>query len=393
MIEPDCILTFKVPWINKDGQVIVNTGYRVHFSNLIGPYKGGIRFSSTVNLSILKLLAFEQTFKNSLTGLPLGGAKGGSDFDPRGKTDFEIMTFCQNFMLELSKHIGSGIDVPAGDLGVGQREIGYLYGMYKKISDRHDETLTGKAPSYGGSLVRPEATGYGLAYIVNKALETYYQTTFDKKNVIISGAGQVASHAAIKVTQLGGKVIAMSTIDGVIHDQKGIDIPLLTQLAQNNSSLELYLDSHPTAIFSNDPKSLWKIKTDIALPCATQNEIDHHDVIHLIKNGLMLLGEGANKPLTNEAIALLKEKNIVFIPAKAANAGGVATSSFEMSQNVTNSFWSFETVDNKLKDIMETIFSNIYSTALQINETYNLEKAANIAAFHKLYLAMKAQGI
>lgn len=393
LVVPDRIISFKVPWVDDLGKIRVNTGYRVQFNNLIGPYKGGIRFSPTVNQSILKMLAFEQTFKNSLTGLPLGGAKGGADFNPKDKSDLEIMRFCQSFMLELSKYIGPSIDVPAGDLGVSQKEIGYLYGMYKKIKSTHDGTLTGKAPTYGGSFARPEATGYGLVYIAEKALNTYYNESFKNKDVIISGTGQVAIHAAYKAKELGAKVIAMSSSVGMVYDFKGIDINLMQELKANNITIDNYLKTHKHATFSNNNKDIWEIKADIILPSATQGEINVLDIEKIIKNKPLIIVEGANKPLSNDAIALLIKNKILFIPAKAANAGGVATSSFEMTQNATNSVWSFAEVDQKLKSKMENIFNNIYLTATNLDELYNLEKAANITAFNKLYMAMKALGV
>lgn len=393
LVEPDRTISFKVPWIGDDGQVYVNKGYRVQFNNSIGPYKGGIRFDASVNESILKFLGFEQTFKNSLTGLPLGGAKGGADFDPRGRSDLEIMRFCQSYMIELFKIIGPDLDIPAGDLGVGQKEIGYLYGMYKRLTNKHHGSLTGKGISYGGSFIRPEATGYGLCYITEHALETYYKTTFKDKTVIISGTGNVALPTAHKARELGAKIIGMSNIDGVIHDEKGIDIFLIETLKNNQKPISDYLLSYPKAIFYENPKALWTIKTDIALPCATQNELDEFDAKTLIDNGLMLLAEGANMPSTINAIKLFINHKIVFIPAKAANAGGVATSGFEMTQNAISSVWIKEKVDEQLKITMHMIFEQIYQTALENNHRYDLEKAANTFSFKKIFDAMKAQGI
>lgn len=393
LIIPDRIINFKVPWVDDKGIVHVNNGYRVQFNNAIGPYKGGTRFSPTVNESVLKFLAFEQTFKNSLTGLPLGGAKGGADLNPKGLSDFEIMRFCQSYITELYKYIGPSIDIPAGDLGVGKKEIGYLYGMYKKLTNKHNETFTGKSVEYGGSLARPEATGYGLVYITDIALKIYHNTTFKNKTVIISGTGQVAIHAAYKARELGAIVLGMSSSIGTIYDEAGIDIDLIKHLKENNITIDNYIEKHPKAKFINNPKALWKIKANIVLPSATQNEIDEDDAKTLIENKVLCVAEGANKPLTNLAAELLINNKILFIPSKAANAGGVATSSFEMTQNATNSVWTFDEVDQRLQQTMEQLFNNLYTYAKKSNELYNLEKIANITAFNKLYLAMKALGV
>lgn len=393
LITPDRVISFKVPWVNDQGEVLVNTGYRVQFNNLLGPYKGGLRFHPSVNESVLKFLALEQTLKNSLTGLPLGGAKGGADLDPKGMSDFEMMRFTNSYMTELSKYLGPDIDVPAGDIGVSKREIGYLFGTYKRMTNRHNGTLTGKDISYGGSLLRPEATGYGLCYITNAALKRYHNTDFKDKLVLISGTGKVALNAAFKARELGGIVVAMSATTGVINDNNGLDLELIRNIKDNRKSIKEYLKTYPKALYKKDPKSIWDIKCDIALPSATQDEADLKDIEKLIKNGVLIVAEGANKPLTNDASTLLKESNILFIPSKAANAGGVSVSSFEMAQNSTHSSWSALEVDTKLKETMINIFENIYKTAKDLGNIYDLEKAANLFAFNKLYEAMLHQGI
>lgn len=393
MLVPDRIITFKVPWVDDNGKANVNLGYRVQFNNAVGPYKGGTRFSPLVNESILKFLSFEQTFKNSLTNLPIGGAKGGSDFDPKGRSDLEIMSFCQNYMLELYKYIGPEIDVPAGDLGVGKKEIGYLYGMYKKITLRHNESLTGKDVSYGGSKLRPESTGYGLCYITEAALNKYYKTNFDKKEVIISGSGQVAIHAAYKAVELGARVVAMSSTKGFIYDKTGLDIKYIQQIKENNQLLDVYLEKYPKAIYDLNQTNLWNYKADIYLPSATQNEIGTEEISKIIKHNPLIISEGANRPLTNEAIDQLLESKIVFIPSKAANAGGVITSTFEMAQNATSSVWQENDVDRRIDYKMQEIFKNIYKTAESLGNVYNLVDGANIYAFKRLYKAMKYQGI
>lgn len=393
IVEPDRIISFKVPWVDDNGNVKVNIGWRVQHSNLLGVYKGGIRFSKNVNESILKFLAFEQTFKNSLSDLPLGGAKGGSDFDPIGKSDLEIMRFSQNFMRELYKHIGPDIDVPAGDLGVSAKEIGYLYGMYKKLTTTHNHAFTSKGLSFGGSLLRPESTGYGICYVTEKALNTYFNDTIKDKKVIISGAGQVGINTALKAKDLGAKVIAISCSKGVLYDEVDLDLELIKELNSGPEELDVYLDKYPNTKYFKNPKELWNIKADIAIPCATQNELDANDAKKLIDNGLKMLVEGANKPSTDKAIELFIKNKVLFIPSKAANTGGVSVSSLEMLQNATTSKWSAEEVDRELKTIMENIFDNIYETAKDLNNIYNLEKAANVASFKKIYEAMKAQGV
>jgi len=393
IVEPDRIISFKVPWVDDNGNVQVNVGWRVQHSNLLGVYKGGIRFSKDVNESIIKFLAFEQTFKNSLSELPLGGAKGGSDFNPLNKSDLEIMRFSQNFMRELYKHIGPDIDVPAGDLGVSAKEVGYLYGMYKKLTSTHNPTFTSKGLFFGGSLLRPESTGYGICYVTEKALNTYFNDSIKNKKVIISGAGQVGINTARKAKELGAKVIAISCLKGVLYNEDNLDLDLISKLNSSKDELDVYLEKYPNTKYFKNPKDIWKIKADIAIPCATQNELDESDAKTLIDNGLKMLVEGANKPSTDKAIEKFIKNKVLFIPSKAANTGGVSVSSLEMHQNATTSKWSAEEVDSKLKVIMGNIFDNIYETAKEINNIYNLEKAANIASFKKIYEAMKAQGV
>lgn len=392
-VTPDRIITFKVPWTDDKGVTHVNLGYRVQHSNLLGVYKGGIRFHPSVNESILKFLALEQTLKNSLTDLPLGGAKGGSDFNPKGKSDNEIMRFCQNFIRELHKHIGPEIDVPAGDLGVGAKEVGYMFGMYKKLTSKHNYVFTSKGLSYGGSLLRPESTGYGICYITEKALDTYFNTSLKDKRVIISGAGQVGINVAYKAIELGAKVIAISNTSGVIYDETSIDLELIDTIDSNGVDLKEYLETYPNTEFIPDTKAIWGIKADIAIPSATQNELDLDDAKRLVKNGVKLVVEGANKPSDNDAVDYFIDNNVLVIPSKAANAGGVIVSSLEMEQNASTSKWPSELVDEKLKENMYNIFDNIYNTSLSVNDEYNLVKATNIAAFKKLYDAMKAQGV
>jgi glutamate dehydrogenase (NADP+) len=395
IVEPERIIKFRVSWVDDSGNVQVNRAMRVQFNSAIGPYKGGIRFHHTVNESIMKFLAFEQTLKNSLTCLPMGGAKGGSDFDPRGKSDNEIMRFCQNYILELYRHIGPRMDVPAGDLGVGAREIGYMYGMYKRIENEFSGTFTSKGIESGGSLGRAEATGYGLCYFVEEMLKTFKNETFKNKKVIISGAGKVGSMAAEKVIQLGGKVIAMSDISGTIHDENGIDLDLIKSLSMSNTVvMDKYQSYHPEAIYSKNTKDIWKVPCDIALPCATQNEIYLDSAEELVKNGCWLVAEGANMPTTIEATKYLKEHNVLFAPGKAANAGGVAVSGLEMTQNATFQKWSFEEVDAKLHQIMKRIFKSCHDASLEFTgRPDDLVIGANIAGFVKVYKAMIQQGV
>ncbi len=393
-VEPERIVMFRVCWQDDDGNIQVNRGYRVQFNSAIGPYKGGLRFHPSVNLSIIKFLGLEQTLKNSLTGLPMGGAKGGSDFDPKGKSDAEIMRFCQAFMTELNRHIGQFTDVPAGDIGVGGREIGYLYGQYKRIRNESCGVLTGKGLTYGGSLARKEATGYGLCYFTNKALEVLKGDSFKNKKVIVSGSGNVAIYAAYKATELGGLVIAMSDSNGVIYDENGIDLDYVRELKEvRRGRIKEYVAEYKSSKYLEGAKSIWQIKCDIALPCATQNEIDINDAKQLVKNGVIAVCEGANMPSSLEASKYFIENKVVYGPAKAANAGGVATSGLEMCQNSMRLGWTFEEVDNKLKGIMENIFANVYQVAHECGNDFDTLKGANIAGFKKVSQAMLEQGL
>ncbi len=395
IVEPDRILTFKVPWIGDDGKVNVNLGYRIQFNNAIGPYKGGLRFHPSVNLSILKFLGFEQIFKNSLTTLPMGGGKGGSDFDPKGKSDNEVMRFCQSFMMELSAMIGPDTDVPAGDIGVGGREIGFLYGMYKKLRKEHTGVLTGKGLNWGGSLVRPEATGFGNVYFSKEMLATKGET-FEGKTVAVSGFGNVAWGAVTKVNQLGGKVVTISGPDGYIYDKEGISgekIDYMLELrATNNDVVKPYADEFPGAEF-HAGKRPWEVKVDIALPCATQNELNEDDAKHLIANGCICVGEGANMPCTPEAIEVFLENKILYSPGKASNAGGVATSGLEMSQNSMKFSWTAEEVDEKLHHIMREIHAQCVKFGTEEDGFVNYMKGANVAGFLKVANSMLDQGI
>ena len=397
MIEPERIITFRVPYVNDKGRTIVHRGYRVQFSSLIGPYKGGLRFHQSVNQSIIKFLGFEQIFKNALTGLPIGGAKGGSDFDPKGKSDDEIMRFCQSFMTELQRHIGADVDVPAGDIGVGEREIGYLFGQYKRIKDRYEGgVLTGKGLSYGGSLVRKEATGFGLIYFMREMLANNNQT-LEGKTVTISGAGNVAIYACQKALEYGANVVAMSDSTGCIYDKNGIDLQLVKQIKEvERGRISEYIESHTEAEYfehTGEDSPIWNIKTDIALPCATQNEITLNSAKKLVENGVIAIGEGANMPCIKEATEYFLKNNILVAPAKAANAGGVAISAVEMSQNSMRYYMTFEEVDQKLNEIMTDIFKTCKTTSDKYNLGNNYVSAANIAAFTKLANAMVAQGI
>ncbi|RLD42391.1 MAG: NADP-specific glutamate dehydrogenase [Bacteroidetes bacterium] len=395
VVEPDRILTFKIPWVGDDGKVNVNLGYRIQFNNAIGPYKGGLRFHPSVNLSILKFLGFEQIFKNSLTTLPMGGGKGGSDFDPKGKSDNEVMRFCQGFMMELENMIGPETDVPAGDIGVGGREIGFLYGMYKKLRKEHTGVLTGKGLNWGGSLVRAEATGYGNVYFAKEMLATKGET-FEGKTVAISGFGNVAWGAALKVTELGGKVVTISGPDGYIYDQAGISgekIDYMLELrASNNDVVKPYADEFEGAKFFAG-KRPWEVKVDVALPCATQNELNEDDAKSLMANGCTCVGEGANMPCTPEAIEIFLENKILFSPGKASNAGGVATSGLEMSQNTMKYSWTAKEVDDKLHQIMRDIHSQCVKHGTDDDGFVNYMKGANIAGFLKVADSMLDQGI
>lgn len=395
IVEPDRILSFKVPWVDDNGKVHVNLGYRVQFNNAIGPYKGGLRFHPSVNLSILKFLGFEQIFKNSLTTLPMGGGKGGSDFDPKGKSNAEIMRFCQSFMLELWKIIGPETDVPAGDIGVGGREIGFLYGMYKKLAREHTGVLTGKGISWGGSLIRPEATGFGAVYFAQEMLKTKGQD-FVGKTVAVSGFGNVAWGAVTKVNELGGKVVTISGPDGYIYDPDGISgekINYLLELrASNQDIVKPYSYEFPNAQF-HQGKRPWEVKCDVALPCATQNELGKEDALTLIKNGVYCVAEGANMPSTPEAIEAFQEHKVMFAPGKAVNAGGVATSGLEMSQNSMKLNWASEEVDMRLHQIMKNIHEQCVKYGTQADGYINYVKGANIAGFLKVANAMLDQGV
>jgi len=393
IVEPERFIMFRVPWVDDNGKVQVNRGFRVQFNSAIGPYKGGLRFHPSVYSGIIKFLGFEQIFKNSLTGLPIGGGKGGSDFDPKGKSDREVMAFCQSFMTELQRHIGADTDVPAGDIGVGAREIGYMYGQYKRLRNEFTGVLTGKGLTYGGSLGRKEATGYGLCYFTEEMLNAA-GSSFKGKTVVISGSGNVAIYAAEKATQLGGKVVALSDSNGYIYDSNGVDLAAVKQIKEvERKRIKEYVNIHPHAEYHEGCSGIWNIKCDIALPCATQNEIDEQSAKALVANGCMAVAEGANMPSTPEAIEVFLKNGILFGPAKAANAGGVATSALEMSQNSMRYSWSFEEVDAKLKDIMVNIYRNISAAAKEYGCEGNLVAGANIAGFMKVADAMYAHGV
>lgn len=393
-VEPERFLQFRVSWVDDQGEVQVNRGYRVQFNSSIGPYKGGLRFHPSVNASIIKFLGLEQVLKNSLTSLPMGGGKGGSDFDPKGKSDHEIMRFCQAFMTELYRHIGEDTDIPAGDIGVGAREIGYLFGQYKRIQNKTVGVLTGKGIPFGGSLVRTEATGYGLCYFTEEALKIMKNESFQNKTVIISGSGNVAIYACQKAKELGAKVIAMSDSNGYVYDSNGIQLEVVKSIKEEKRGrIKEYLSYVPTAVYQEGASGIWQLPCDIALPCATQNELDLEAAKALVKNGVIAVCEGANMPSTLEAAKYFIEKKIIYGPAKAANAGGVATSGLEMSQNSLRYSWSFEEVDQKLKDIMVQIFHNIYKVALELGNPYDTLSGANIAGFEKVAKAMLSLGI
>lgn len=391
--EPERVILFRVPWVDDEGGVHVNKGYRVQFNSAIGPYKGGLRFHPSVNLSIIKFLGLEQILKNSLTGLPIGGGKGGSDFDPKGKSDNEIMRFCQSFMTEMCRHIGQDTDVPAGDIGVGGREIGYLFGQYKRIRNEHAGVLTGRGLSYGGSLARKEATGYGLAYITAEAMRARGES-FAGKTVVISGSGNVAVYACEKVQSLGGKVVAMYDSNGYVYDKNGIDLAVVKQIKEvERGRMKEYAERVKGAEYHEGCKGIWTIPCDVALPCATQNEIDKESAEALVKNGVKYVGEGANMPSTLDAISVFQKAGVVFLPAKAANAGGVATSALEMAQSSGRLFWTFEEVDEKLKSIMINIYRNMDSAAREYGVEGDYVTGANIAGFKKIAEAMTAHGI
>lgn len=390
--EPDRQIMFRVPWVDDSGKIRVNTGYRVQFNNSIGPYKGGIRLHPSVNLSVIKFLGFEQVFKNSLTGLPMGGAKGGSDFDPKGKSDREVMAFCQSFMTELCKYIGADTDVPAGDIGTGAREIGYMFGQYKRLTGLYEGVLTGKGLSYGGSLVRTQATGYGLLYLTDELLKCH-NDGLDGKTVCVSGAGNVAIYAVEKAQQLGAKVVTMSDSTGWIYDRDGIDLDLVKEIKEvRRGRISEYKDAKASAEY-HEGKGVWSVKCDIALPCATQNELLIDDAKELVKNGVKCVCEGANMPTSIEATKYLQENGVLFVCGKASNAGGVATSGLEMSQNSERLSWTFDEVDAKLKGIMTGIYHNIDEAAREYGMEGNYVAGANIAGFSKVVNAMIAQGV
>lgn len=391
--EPERMIMFRVPWVDDAGNVQVNRGYRVQFNSAIGPYKGGLRFHPSVNLSIIKFLGFEQVFKNSLTTLPMGGGKGGSDFDPKGKSDGEVMRFCQSFMSELYRHIGPDSDVPAGDIGVGAREIGYLFGQYKKLQKEFSGVLTGKGLEWGGSLARKEATGYGLCYFTN-AMLLDHNDSFENKKVVISGSGNVAIYAAEKATQLGACVIALSDSNGAVWDDNGIDLDLVKEIKEvRRGRIKEYIDTHPNAKYLEGSMNIWQIPCDIALPCATQNELNEESAKTLIKNGCKAVCEGANMPCTPEAIHQFQNAHVLYAPGKASNAGGVACSGIEMSQNSMRFSYTFDEVDQKLKGIMESIYKTVSKTAKEYGVEDNFVIGANIAGFEKVAKAMQAQGI
>ena len=396
LVEPERIISFRVPWVDDNGKVQVNKGYRVQFNSAIGPYKGGLRFHPTVNQSILKFLGFEQVFKNSLTGLPIGGGKGGSNFDTKGKSDREVMAFCQSFMTELCKYIGADTDVPAGDIGVGGREIGYLFGQYKRVRDLYEGVLTGKGLTYGGSLIRTEATGYGVVYILNELMKDH-NDSLDGKTVVVTGSGNVAIYATEKAQELGAKVVTVSDSTGWVYDPEGIDVAALKEIKEvKRARLTEYKNYRPNSEY-HEGRGVWSVKVDLALPCATQNELHLEDAKQLVANGCVAVCEGANMPTTYEATEYLQENGVIFAPGKAANAGGVATSALEMSQNSERLSWTFEEVDGKLKGIMETIYANISDAAKRYDMTVggktDYVAGANIAGFEKVVDAMLAQGV
>ena len=394
IVEPERQIMFRVSWVDDNGKVQVNRGYRIQFNSAIGPYKGGLRLHPSVNASVIKFLGFEQIFKNSLTTLPMGGGKGGSDFDPKGKSDGEVMRFCQAFMTELAKHIGADTDVPAGDIGTGAREIGFMFGQYKRLRNEFTGVLTGKGLSYGGSLARTEATGYGLCYFTEEMLGCMKNDSFKGKTVVVSGSGNVAIYATQKATEFGAKVVAMSDSNGYIYDPNGINLDVVKQIKEvERGRIKEYCNRVQGATYTEGCKGIWGIKCDIALPCATQNELDGEAADKLIANGVMAVAEGANMPSTPEAIEKFLAKGILFGPAKAANAGGVATSGLEMAQNSARYSWTFEEVDAKLHSIMKTIFHNSFDAAKEYGMEGNLVAGANIAGFLKVADAMKLQGV
>ena len=391
-VEPERIISFRVPWVDDNGKVQINKGYRIQFNSAIGPYKGGLRFHPSVNQSILKFLGFEQIFKNSLTGLPIGGGKGGADFDPKGKSDREVMAFCQSFMTELYRHIGKDTDIPAGDIGVGGREVGYLFGQYKRITGLYEGVLTGKGLTFGGSLARTQATGYGLVYILDEMLK-HNGKDMAGKTIVVSGSGNVAIYATEKAQQLGAKVVALSDSNGYIYDKDGIQLDIVKEIKEvRRGRIKEYVEEVPTAVYT-EGRGIWSIPCDIALPCATQNELNLEDAQTLLANGCFAVAEGANMPSTREATDLFVEKKILFMPGKAANAGGVATSGLEQSQNALRMSWSFEEVDDKLHTIMVNIFAKVSEAAERYQVAGNYVAGANIAGFEKVVEAMLGQGI
>ena len=391
-VEPERVIKFRVPWVDDSGKVHVNRGYRVQANSAIGPYKGGLRLHPSVTEDVVKFLSFEQTLKNSLTGLPIGGGKGGSDFDPKGKSDNEVMRFCQSFMTELYKYIGKDEDVPAGDIGVGAREIGFFYGQYKRITGLYEGVLTGKGLTYGGSLARKEATGFGLCYFT-RAMLAKHNTSFAGKRIVISGSGNVAIYAAQKATELGGKVVAMSDSNGYVSDENGIDLAVVKQIKEvERGRIKEYAARVPGSVYTEGCHGIWTVKCDIALPCATQNELNEEDAKALIANGCIAVAEGANMPTTYEATQLIQKAGLLFAPGKAANAGGVATSALEMSQNSLRLSWTFDEVDQRLKGIMENIFAAVDKAAEEYDAKDNYVVGANIAGFLKVAEAMLAQG-
>ncbi|MDY4487323.1 MAG: NADP-specific glutamate dehydrogenase [Candidatus Limivicinus sp.] len=394
-VEPERVVEFRVPWVDDNGNTRVNRGYRVQYNSAIGPYKGGLRFHPSVNLSVIKFLGFEQILKNSLTTLPMGGGKGGSDFDPKGKSDGEVMRFCQSFMTELYRHIGQFTDTPAGDIGVGAREVGYMFGQYKRIVDRFDGgVITGKGLTFGGSLARTQATGYGLCYFGAEALKHLKGESYAGKTVVVSGSGNVAQYAAEKCTQLGGKVVAMSDSQGYVYDPNGIDLKKLFDIKQRRRArISVYADEVPGSEYHEGCRNIWNVKCDIAMPCASQNEMDAEGAKALIANGCIAVFEGANMPLTPEAIALVQGNGLLYSPGKASNAGGVATSGLEMSQNSIRMSWSFEEVDEKLQGIMKNIYKACYDASVECGRPGDLMVGANVAGFLKVAEAMMAQGL
>ena len=395
LVEPERVIYFRVPWVDDNNRVQVNRGYRIQFNSAIGPYKGGLRFHPSVNLSVMKFLAFEQTLKNSLTTLPMGGGKGGSDFDPKGKSDGEVMRFCQSFMDELYRHIGQFTDVPAGDIGVGAREVGFMFGQYRRITNRYDAgVLTGKGIPYGGSLARTEATGYGVCYFADEMLKCMKNDSFEGKTVVISGSGNVAIFACEKAAALGAKVVAMSDSGGYVYDADGIKLDVVKEIKlENRGRISEYADKVPGSVYTEGCSGIWTIKCDLAFPCATQNEVDLESAKALIANGVIAVAEGANMPCEPDAVNAFLDAGVLFGPAKAANAGGVSTSGLEMSQNSMRLAWSFDEVDQRLHGIMTGIFHNAFNAAEECGKPGNLVVGANIAGFYKVANAMMAQGV